>query len=393
MAGVLQDVRVLDFGRYIAGPFCAAMMGDMGADVIRIERLEGGEDRFLYPQTPQGDGATYLQSNRSKRGMTLDLKHPKAAEVLRRLLTGADVVIANLPQPTLVSLGLDYDALVKLRPDIILAAVSAFGPTGPYSDRVGFDGVAQCMSGAAYLSGFAGHPTRSFANWVDMSSAMLTCVGVLAALRERDQTGRGQEVRGNLLKTAMTVMNVPIIEQSVSQSNRVAQGNRGPTGGPVDIFRTRDGWIMVQVLGDGLFRRWTKLMGEPHWLDDPRLKDDTGRGDNGALISARTQAWCDQYTSAEALERLAEARLPAGPVLSPQQALDDPHVAATDLIQEIEYPGAARPIPYVRPLELSAHPAEIARRPPLLGEHTDEILGELGFSAAEIADLHDSKAV
>ncbi|HEY3694397.1 CoA transferase [Phenylobacterium sp.] len=393
MAGVLQNVRVLDLGRYIAGPFCAALLGDFGADVIRVERPEGGEDRFLYPQTPQGDGATFLQSNRNKRGMTLDLKHPKAAEALRRLVASADVVVVNLPQPTLVSLGLDYEALCKVRPDIILAAVSAFGPSGPYSERVGFDGVAQSMSGAAYLTGFDGQPVRSFANWADVSTALLAALGVMAALRDRDRTGRGQEVRGNLLKSAMTVMNAPLIEQQVSRKNRVAQGNRGPTGGPVDIFRTRDGWIMVQVLGGALFRRWSKLIGEPHWLDDPRFQDDTGRGDNGAVISARTQAWCDQYTSAEALERLAEARLPAGPVLSPQQVLDDAHVAAADFIQEVEYPGAAGPIPYVRPVELSAHPAEIARRPPLLGEHNHEILGELGFSAAEITDLQDSKAI
>jgi crotonobetainyl-CoA:carnitine CoA-transferase CaiB-like acyl-CoA transferase len=393
MAGVLQDVRVLDFGRYIAGPFCAALLGDFGADVIRIERPEGGEDRFLYPQTPQGDGATFLQSNRNKRGMTLDLKHPKAAEVQRRLLASADVVVANLPQPTLVNLGLDYEALRQVRPDIILASISAFGPVGPYSEQVGFDGVAQSMSGAAYMTGFDGQPVRSFANWADMSTAMLAGMGVLAALRERDQTGRGQEVRGNLLKSAMTVLNATLIEQHVSQKNRTAQGNRGLSGAPVDIFRTKDGWIMVQAIGDPLFRRWTKMIGEPQWLDDPRFRDDTARGDNGALISARTQQWCDQHTTAEALKLLAEARLPAGPVLSPQQVLDDPHVAAADFIQDVAYPGAAKPIPYVRPVELSAHPSEIARRPPLLGEHNDQVLGELGFSAAEIADLRDSKAI
>jgi crotonobetainyl-CoA:carnitine CoA-transferase CaiB-like acyl-CoA transferase len=393
MAGVLQDVRVLDFGRYIAGPFAAALLGDFGDDVIRIERPEGGEDRFLYPQSTTGDGATFMQSNRNKRGMTLDLKHPGAAEVLRRLIETADVVVANLPQPTLVSLGLDYDALCKVRPDIILASISAFGPVGPYSQQVGFDGVAQSMSGAAYMTGFDGRPTRSFANWADMSTAMLGAMGVLAALRERDQTGRGQEVRGNLLKAAMTVLNATLIEQHVSRKDRTAPGNRGLAGAPVDILRTRDGWIMVQVIGDPLFRKWAKMIGELHWLDDPRFKDDTTRGDNGALISERTQAWCDQFTTQEALAHLAEARLPAGPVLSPQQALDDPHVAAAGFIQEVEYPGAARPIPYVRPVELSAHPNEIARRPPLLSEHTDEILAELGFSTAEIAGLQASKAV
>jgi crotonobetainyl-CoA:carnitine CoA-transferase CaiB-like acyl-CoA transferase len=393
MGGVLQDVRVLDFGRYIAGPFAAALLGDFGADVIRVERPEGGEDRMLYPQSTTGDGATFMQSNRNKRGMTLNLKHARAAEVLRRLIETADVVVANLPQPTLVSLGLDYEALCKVKPDIILASISAFGPTGPYAERVGFDGVAQCMSGAAYMTGFDGRPTRSFANWADMSTAMLGALGVMAALRERDQTGRGQEVRGNLLKTAMTVLNASLIEQKVSVRNRTPPGNRGLAGAPVDIIRTKDGWIMVQVLGNALFRKWTKMIGEPHWLDDPRFADDNLRGDNGQLISERTQAWSEQLTTAEALAKLAEARLPAGPVLSLQQALDDPHVAEADFIHEVAYPGAARPIPFVRPVELSAHPNEIARRPPLLGEHTAEILAELGFSAADVADLEASKAI
>jgi crotonobetainyl-CoA:carnitine CoA-transferase CaiB-like acyl-CoA transferase len=391
--GVLQDVRVLDFGRYIAGPFAAALLGDFGADVIRIERPEGGEDRILYPMSDTGDGTTFMQSNRNKRGMTLDLKHPKAAEVVRRLVQGADVVVANLPQPTLVSLGLDYEALVKVKPDIILASISAFGPTGPYAERVGFDGVAQCMSGAAYMTGFDGRPTRSFANWADMSTAMLAAMGVLAALRERDQTGRGQEVRGNLLKAAMTVMNTSLIEQQVVQKNRTPPGNRGLAGAPVDIFRTKDGWIMAQVLGDPLFRKWAKMIGEPHWLEDPRFADDNLRGENGQVISDRTQAWCAELTSAEALAKLAEARLPAGPVLKPQDVLDDPHVAEAGFIQQVEYPGAPRPIPYVRPVELTNHPNEIARRPPLLGEHTEELLSELGFSAAEIADLQASKAI
>jgi crotonobetainyl-CoA:carnitine CoA-transferase CaiB-like acyl-CoA transferase len=393
MTGVLHDVRVLDFGRYIAGPFAAALLGDFGADVIRIERPEGGEDRVLYPQSTTGDGTTFMQSNRNKRGMTLDLKHPQAAEVMRRLIESADIVVANLPQPTLVSLGLDYDALCRIKPDIILASISAFGPAGPYSERVGFDGVAQCMSGAAYMTGFDGRPTRSFANWADMSTAMLAAMGALAALRERDRTGRGQEVRGNLLKAAMTVMNASLIEQQVSKKNRTPPGNRGLAGAPVDIVRTRDGWIMVQVLGDPLFRKWAKMIGEPHWLEDPRFADDNLRGENGQAISERTEAWSKELTTAEALARLAEARLPAGPVLTQQQVLDDPHVAEAGFVQQVEYPGAPRPIPYVRPVELTNHPNEIARRPPLLGEHTQELLAELGFSPADIADLEASKAI
>jgi crotonobetainyl-CoA:carnitine CoA-transferase CaiB-like acyl-CoA transferase len=150
---------------------------------------------------------------------------------------------------------------------------------------------------------------------------------------------------------------------------------------------------MVQAIGAPLFKRWARMIGEPHWLEDPRFADDNLRGDNGAVISARTEEWTKERTTAEALQLLAENKLPAGPVLTPQQALDDPHVAAADFIQQVDFPGAPSPLPYVRPVELSAHPAEIARRPPLLGEHNDEILGELGFSGGEIEGLREAGAI
>jgi crotonobetainyl-CoA:carnitine CoA-transferase CaiB-like acyl-CoA transferase len=390
MQGVLSGVRVLDFGRYIAGPYCALLLAEFGADVIRIEKRAGGEDRFQAPLTEAQDGGLFMQMNRNKRGMTLDPMTEDGQAVVRRLVETADVVVANLPPQTLKAMRLDYESLAAIKPDIILTTVSAYGRGGPYSDRVGFDGIGQVMSGAAYMTsdGDGERPYRFQAAWVDFGTALHCAYGTAMALMEKRQTGRGQVVEGALLATALTIGNGLLIEQEVLNINRVPTGNRGQTAAPVDIFKTKDGWILAQVIGQPLFRRWAGLMGEDHWLTDPRFKDDISRGEHGALISARMAAWCAERTSAEALETLGKASIPGAPVLKPQQALDDPHVRAMEFFQRVDYPGLPRPAPLARtPAWLSETPAAIRHRAPTLGEHTDQVLAEIGYGQAEIADL------
>ena len=394
MAGVLDGVRVLDFGRYIAGPLCGALLGDMGADVIRVERVSGGDDRYQYPVTDGGEGACFLQMNRNKRGMTLNPMKPEGREVLARLVAHADVVVANLPADTLRAMGLDYASLQAIKPDIILTAISAFGEEGPYGNRVGFDGIGQVMCGATYLSGFDGQPTKSYASWVDVSTALFSTIGTLAAVHEKARTGLGQQVSTTLFGSALAAFNFNIIEQAMAKVDRVPSGNRAQSSGPSDIVRTRDGWIMLQTVGWPLFERWAALLGEPRWLTDPRFTTDALRADNGAVLSERTAAWAAHYTSEEALVLLAGARIPAGPVYSPQQVLDDPHVRATGTFTPMEYPGAATPVPLMmRAIELSATPLALARRPPTLGEHTDAIMAELGFDAVGVERYKVARAI
>ncbi len=396
MAGVLDGIRVLDFGRYIAGPFCAALLGDLGAEVIRIERIGGGEDRGLIPvgAGPEGGGAMFLAMNRNKLGMTLDPGSPKGREITRKLVATADVVVANLPPAVLRSLALDLDSLREVKPDIILTTVTGFGAGGPLSHKHGFDGIGQAMSGAVYLSGTPELPTMTKVPWVDFGTAFLSAFGTLAALIERGKTGRGQKVEGALLRTAVAISNAMLIEQALTGVNRTAIGNRAFNAAPGDIYRTNDGWIVVTVIGQPMFRRWCRMIGDEHWLEDPRFGDDQSRADHGESITVRMSEWCAARSSAEAVAELETAQIVAGEVYSPQQAIDDAHIRAAGLLAERSFPTLETTLPLApTPIELSETPGTYRRPAPLIGEHTDEILKRLGYDAREIAALHAEKVV
>jgi crotonobetainyl-CoA:carnitine CoA-transferase CaiB-like acyl-CoA transferase len=394
MTAPLHGVRVLDFGRYIAGPYCAALLAEYGAEVIRIEKRDGSEDRFVAPVGTGGDGALFLQMNRNKRSLTVDPTHDEGREVVRRLVRTADVVVANLPPQSLLAMGLDDATLRALKPDLIVTTSSAFGSVGPMASNVGFDGVGQAMSGAVHMTGEPDQPYRAMVNWVDFGTALHCAFGTLAALMERERSGRGQHVSGSLLGTALTFTNGMLIEQAVIGADRVPTGNRAQTAAPVDLYRTTDGWLLCQVVGQPLFERWARLMGEPAWLDDPRFASDLSRGEHGELIGERMRRWCATRGTDEAVRTLGAAKIPCGPVLSAQQALDHPQVQAMGLLQPLDFPGLPRPAPVARvPLSMSVSEAGIHQRAPTLGEHTDAILAELGYTSADIAGLRARQVV
>ena len=394
MNNILEGIRVLDFGRYIAGPFCATLLADLGADVIRIEKPSGGEDRYTVPLIDDGEGAYYLQLGRNKRGMTLNPRTDDGQKIIRRLVKTADVVIANLPFPALKKLGLDYETLSSIKSDIILTTGSAFGSTGPYSAKGGFDTVAQAMSGGMYLSGEPGKPAKSFAPYSDFGTASLSAFGTLAALMHRAKTGEGQIVEGTLLGTALTFNNAALIEEAVLNLARTGTTTRGQYNAPTDTFETKDGFITVQVVGGGLFKRWATLMGETHWLEDERFSSDQSRGDHGQIIAERMAQWCASRSNSEALSEMANAGIPCGEMLSPNELLENEHVVETKMLKGVEYPGVAKPVPIAEhPIRYSKTSVDEFNRAPTLGEHTDQILKEVNFSDQEIDGFRDSGVI
>lgn len=391
---VLEGIKVLDFGRFIAGPFCAALLADFGADVIRIDRVGGSEDRYIMPVTEHGEGAFFLQVNRNKRSLTLDIDSEEGREIVRRLVREADVVIVNMPPRSVASLGLDYEALRAVKPDIILTASSAFGSHVSVRDRVGFDGVGQAMSGGVHMTGLPDHPMKAMVPVVDFATAISCAMGTVIALYERKTSGMGQEVNASLLQTGLNFASGSLIEEAVLRLDRKATVNRSPNYGPSDIFRVKDGWIIVQVIGPAMFKRWSRLVGMPELVDDARFVDDKKRGEHGHLLSECMAAWCAQRTREESLTQLEGARIPAGPVQSPRQVLSDETIRASEAFHWVKYPGLEEPVPIIAsPLSMSRTPPTIERRPPTAGEHTEEVLQGIGYSMDQIRDMRSRGVV
>jgi len=440
MTGVLDGIRVLDFGRYIAGPWCATLLGDLGAEVIRVEKVAGSEDRYLLPIAPaeaeraghgdpsdlpsdarspggsedrpegpidassdsasvaagaaDGDGALFLHLGRNKRSLTLDPRADEGRKIVRKLVETADVVVANLPPRGLRAMGLDYESLQEIKPDIVLTTATGFGTGGPGSHRLGFDGVAQASSGAMHLSGPEDEPMKSITPYADFGTGTLAAFGTMAALMHRDRTGEGQHVEASLLGTALAFLGANLVEEAALGIGRVGSRNRSQHAGPADVFRTRDGWMIVQCIGAPLFRRWCRLVDREDLLDDPRFATDQRRGDRGEELSAITQEWCASRTTEEALASLEEAGVPAGPVQSPRQALSDPHIRAMGFFRDVPCPGLDRPVAIPdTPIRFSDLDAGFREPAPGLGEHSKEVLESLGYTPDAIADLQEKGVV
>lgn len=394
MVQVFEGLRVLDFGRFIAAPLCGALFADLGADVIRIEKREGGEDRWVQAVGPNGAGASYLSSNRNKRSMTLDTTTAEGSEVARRLIATADIVLANMPDQAMRANGLDYETLKSIKPDIILASATAFGKGGPYSDRVGFDGIGQVMSGAVHRTGSPEQPYRTAVPYIDYMTGLCLTIGTMAALAHRTATGEGQEVEAALLPSALMVSNALLIDEAINGKDKGRVGNRGMAIGPSDLFRVEGGWYLVQITGQPMFKRWCRLVDRQEWFEDPRFADDELRAENIEVLNERMAQWCEGKSVDEVTAELDKVRLPGSPVLSPRQVIADPHVTAMGYLKPVDYPGLERPAPVIEtPFRLSATPGTIRARAPLVGEHTDALLAELGYSGAEIAILRERNII
>lgn len=389
----LKPFRVLDLSRVRAGPTCVRMLADFGADVIRIEPPPGIDPNEAMFAADRWSG-DFQNLNRNKRSLTLNLKKPEGQEVFKRLVADADVVVENWRPEVKERLGVDYESLKALNPRIILASISGFGQTGPYSKRPGFDQIVQGMGGLMSVTGLPGHgPVRAGLAVADSSTGLYTAIGILTALLERERSGQGQWVHASLLHAQVAMMDFQAARYLNDGDIPVQAGNDHPTSSPMGLFNAADGTFNLGASGEGNWIRFCKVLGQPQWLEDPEFQTEKLRVHNRTRLTSLIQKIFSTQSVAHWVEILNKAGVPAGPVYTVPQLFEDP---------QVDHLGVARTIPawqggertfITQPVTLSRTPADIARSAPGWGEHTDEVLKAVGYDEAAIAHLRSTGAV
>jgi crotonobetainyl-CoA:carnitine CoA-transferase CaiB-like acyl-CoA transferase len=394
--GPLAGLKVIELAHIMAGPVCGLMLADMGASVIKVEKIDGGDDsrRFLPPAIA-GESAAFMMMNRNKRGIALDLKHASGKDVLRRLLADADVLIENYRSDTMAKLGFGYEDLRKSNPGLIYCALSGFGRTGPYAELGGFDLIAQGMSGLMSITGEGPgrQPVKSGAPVTDVTAGILAAMGVLAAYVHRLKTGKGQMVDTSLFEAGITHT---YWQSAIALATGIAPGPMGsahPLNGPYQAFEASDGWLTVGAGNQANWLRMLEAMALRALADDPRFADNAKRMQHLDALTVLLAERFRQHSTADWLARFAKVGVPAGPVLDIKQMHRDPQTEAREMLVEVTHPKAGTVKTIGLPVKFSATPGKVANAAPLLGEHSRAILAEHGYSAAEIDTLAAERAV
>lgn len=386
----LAGLKVVDLTHIMAGPTCTLMLADMGADVIKVEKVPGGDDtRRSVPPVIGEESAAYLMMNRSKRGLALDLRQEAGKAVLRRLLEDADVLVENYRQETIEKLGFGYDHVKALNPGIIYCSISGFGRTGPYAGRGGFDLVAQAMSGIMSITGTAqgDPPVKCGPPLTDITAGLLAAMGILAALHHRDRTGEGQLVDTSLLEAGIVQT---YWQSAMALATGVAPGPLGsahPLNAPYQAYRTADGWIVVGGANQRAWQRLVEALGAPGLAEDPRFAENSDRMKNLPALEAELQAIFVTRPSQDWLSLLDEAGVPAGPVNDITQMHADPQVRARDMVVDVAHQTLGTIQTIGLPIKLSESPGGPRHGAPVYGQHSREILSAHGFDEAEIDEL------
>ena len=388
--GVLQGLKVLDLTRVLAGPFSTMMLADMGATIIKIEQPVKGDDTRQMGPFQNGESAYYMNLNRNKKGVTLNLKDPEGKAIFLELLKKADVVVENYRPGTMEKLGLGYEDLKKVNPAIVYAAVSGFGHYGPYKNRPGYDIIAQAMSGLMSTSGWpGGEPTRTGTAMGDVLAGLSVTIGILAALRGRDVTGYGQKVDVALVDSA--VASLEIINMIYLVEKRLPQriGNRYESTYPYDSFQAADGSLVIGAANDKLWSNLCKVMGNPDLVGRPEFLKIKDRVKNHAELKPIIEAWTKTKKVKEIVDELLAAGVPAAPIYNIDQVVEDEHIAkAREMFVEVEHPKAGKLMVTGSHIKLSENPATVRTPAPLLGQHNAEVFGELlQMDEAKIKEL------
>ncbi len=391
----LEGIRVLDLSRVIAGPWCGAMLADMGADVLKVEGVNDLDESRTWPPHKDGESAAYLLFNRNKRGMTLDLKAPEGVAIVKQLAATVDVVIENFRTGTMESFGLGYDALSAINPRLIYCSISAFGRTGPRKDSAGYEALMQAFSGIMSITGEpGGAPVRAGVSFLDLSTGIITAFGVVNALLYRERTGRGQRVDGSLLETAVSLLAFHAEGYLLTGAIPKALGSGHPSLSPYRTFRCKDAqWIFIAAANDRFWGRLAPALGLTELGSDPRFAKNVDRVKHRAELEAMLERTIGGMEREPLLKALEEAGVPATPVNTVDQVMEDPQTSARGMIDRVTHPVLGE-IPVVStPVKFSVMQAGVRTAAPLRGQHTDAVLEQLGYSPGEIAALRARKVV
>jgi formyl-CoA transferase len=384
----LSGIRVIDLTRARSGPTAVRQLAEMGADVIKVEAREDPDVEFGR------HGFDFQNLHRNKRSMTLDLKKPEGLEVMRRLVARVDVLVENFRPDVKHRLGIDYESLSTINPRLVYASISGFGQSGPYRDRPGYDQIAQGLGGLMSITGIPGQgPVRVGIPVADLTAGMFLAHGIMAALFERERSGRGQWVHTSLLEAMVRMLDFQATRWLVGGEIPPQAGNDHPTGIPTGVFRTRDGHINIAASGQHMFKRLCAALGVETLVDDPRFAQPKDRSKNRKELNAELEKALVTKTSREWVDILNAASVPCGPILNVKEVFEDAQVQHLGLATEVKHPTLGTLRIQNVPVTLSRTPAAVRTAAPETGEHTDEVLGELGYSAAEITRLRDARVV
>jgi crotonobetainyl-CoA:carnitine CoA-transferase CaiB-like acyl-CoA transferase len=392
--GPLSGLRVLDLTRVLAGPTCTQMLGDLGAEVIKIERPEAGDDTrgFAPPFVPNTkESAYFVGVNRNKKSVTLDIAKPEGQAIILKLLEHCDILVENFKVGALAKYGLGYEQLAKTHPRLIYCSITGFGQTGPYAPRPGYDALIQAMGGVMSLTGDPnGSPQKVGVPVADLFAGLYGCIGILAAVNHRNNTGQGQQIDIGMLDTHVAWLANQGMNYLATGENPPRLGNQHPNIAPYQEFPTKDGYIILAVGNDPTFERFCKAFGQAALLADPRFATNPIRVQNRQLVTDTLTPVMKSKTTAEWIEALEALKIGCGPINTLEQVFADPHVQAREMVVEMAHGSGETVKVIANPVKLSATPPSYRSAPPVLGEHTQNVLTDvLKMSAADIAALKE----